>query len=65
MSGGGQASDVYWHIADAATMTDSTVLGTILAGAAITQTRGSFNGRALTNLAGDDHRQLRYRLGNN
>ena len=51
MSGGGQASNVYWHVADAATMTDSTFLGTILAGAAITQTRGSFHGRALTNLA--------------
>ena len=51
MTGGAQARNVYWQVADAATLTDSTFVGTILAGAAITQTRGTFNGRALANLA--------------
>lgn len=50
-TGGAQARNVYWQVADAATLTDSTFVGTILAGAAITQTRGTFNGRALANLA--------------
>ena len=47
MGGNGQACNVYWHVADAATMTDSNLVGTVLAGAAITQTRGTFHGRAL------------------
>jgi len=38
---------VYWQVADAATMTDSVFQGNILAGAAITITRGSLVGRAL------------------
>jgi ice-binding like protein len=37
---------VYWWVAEAATLTDSTFVGTILAGAAITLTRGTFNGDA-------------------
>ena len=49
-TGGAQARNVYWQVANAATMTDSTFIGTILAGEAITQTRGTFTGRALTNL---------------
>lgn len=48
MAGGGQASNVYWRVAEAATMTDSDFLGTILAGS-ITLTRGTFHGRALAN----------------
>jgi hypothetical protein len=44
---GGQACNVYWWVAQAATLTDSNFLGTILAGADITVTRGTFNGDAL------------------
>lgn len=51
MTGGGQASNVYWRVAQATTMTDSTFLGTILSGAGITMTRGTFDGRALANAA--------------
>ena len=43
-------SSVYWWVADAVTMTDSTLVGTTLAGAATTITRGSFNGNALAKL---------------
>ena len=49
MANGGQASNVYWQVAEAATMTDSVFQGNILAGAAITITRGSLVGRALAN----------------
>ncbi len=51
ITGGGQASNVYWHVAQATTMTDSVFLGTILAGAGITMTRGTFDGRALAGAA--------------
>lgn len=51
MSGVGQASNVYWWVAQAATMTDSAFQGTILAGTAITITRGTFNGDALAQAA--------------
>jgi hypothetical protein len=52
MAGGGQACNVTWWVAQAATLTDSPFIGTILAGAAITvktstATVGTFNGRAL------------------
>lgn len=47
MAGGGQACNVYWLVAQAATMTDSVFVGTILAGADITITRGTFTGNAL------------------
>jgi hypothetical protein len=47
MAGGGQACNVNWWVAQAATMTDSNFQGTILAGADITVTRGTFNGDAL------------------
>lgn len=45
MSNGGQASNVYWWVAEAATMTTSNIQGTILAGAATTFTGGSLIGR--------------------
>jgi len=46
MSGGGQPCNVTWWVAQAATLTDSHFLGSILAGAAITLTRGTFDGNA-------------------
>ena len=39
-------NSVYWSVADAVTMTDSKFVGTVLAGAAVTLTRGTFNGNA-------------------
>ena len=51
MANGGQARNVYWQVAEAATMTDSKLKGTILAGAGITITRGSLVGRALAEAA--------------
>lgn len=51
LAGNAQACNVYWHIADAATMTDSDFVGTLLTGAGITQTRGTFHGRALAGAA--------------
>ena len=47
MANGAQACNVYWWVAEAATMTTSNFKGTILAGAAITMTGGTFAGRAL------------------
>jgi hypothetical protein len=44
-------NNVYWWVAQAATMTDSKFVGTILAGAAISMTRGTFNGDALAKAA--------------
>ncbi|MGA9750656.1 MAG: putative Ig domain-containing protein [Acidobacteriota bacterium] len=38
---------VFWWTAQAATLTDSTFIGTILAGTDISLTRGTFSGRAL------------------
>ena len=46
MAGGAQACNVTWWVADAATMTTSGFQGNILAGAGITFTGGTFNGRA-------------------
>jgi len=50
-------NSVYWWVAQAATLTDSTFIGTILAGDAITITRGTFSGdayaRAAVTLTGD------------
>ena len=46
MAGGGQACNVTWWVAQAATMTTSEFKGNILAGAAITMTGGTFNGNA-------------------
>ncbi len=47
MGPGTQACNVYWRIADAATMTDSTFIGTVLAGSSIAVVRGNYTGRAL------------------
>ena len=47
MINGGQPCNVYWWVEAAATMTTSNFLGTILAGAAITVTGGTFDGHAL------------------
>jgi hypothetical protein len=50
---GGQACNVYWWVAQAATLTTSNFLGTILAGADITVTGGTFiTGDALAGGAG-------------
>ncbi|MEO6666585.1 MAG: ice-binding family protein, partial [Nitrospiria bacterium] len=42
MINGAQACNVYWWVAEAATLTNSSFQGTILAGAAITVTGGTF-----------------------
>ena len=47
MEGGGDPCNVYWWVHDATTLTTSNFQGTILAGADITVTGGSFNGDAL------------------
>jgi hypothetical protein len=47
MANGGNACNVYWQVAAAATMTTSVFQGNILAGAGITTTGGTFAGRAL------------------
>ncbi|TAK83894.1 MAG: DUF3494 domain-containing protein [Betaproteobacteria bacterium] len=51
MANGALACNVYWWVAEAATMTTSEFKGTILAGAAITATGGTFAGRALAKAA--------------
>jgi hypothetical protein len=51
MEGGGTPCNVYWWVAEAATMTTSNFMGTILAGAAITITGGTFDGDALAQAA--------------
>lgn len=43
--------NVYWWVAEAATLTDSQFQGTVLAGAAITLTGGTFDGDALAKAA--------------
>jgi hypothetical protein len=45
LAGGAQACNVTWWVDAASTMTDSNLKGTILAGAAITLTRGTLIGR--------------------
>lgn len=47
MGGSAQACNVFWRTAEAATMTDSDFIGSVLAGTSITSTRGSYLGRAL------------------
>jgi hypothetical protein len=47
MAGGGNPCNVNWQVAQAATMTNSNLVGTILAGAAITLTDTVLAGRAL------------------
>jgi hypothetical protein len=44
MTGGGQACNVSWWVAESVTLTDSTFVGTILAGKAITISGGTYNG---------------------
>jgi len=44
-------NSVYWWVADAVTMTDSNLVGNILAGAAVTLNRGTFNGDAFAKAA--------------
>ncbi len=52
MPGGLLCNDnVFWQTADAATFTDSVMVGSILAGTAITVTRGSLDGQALAKAA--------------
>ena len=51
LQGGATPCSVFWWTAEAATMTDSHFLGTILAGTSVTLTRGSFDGRALAKVA--------------
>ena len=51
MINGGQPCNVTWWVRDAATLTDSNFVGTILSGAAITITRGTFHGDALATAA--------------
>ena len=51
MAGGGTPCNVDWWVAEAATMTTSNFVGTILAGAAITITGGTFTGDALAKAA--------------
>jgi ice-binding like protein len=46
LAGGAQACNVTWWVDAAATMTDSDLKGNVLAGAAITLTRGTFDGNA-------------------
>jgi hypothetical protein len=47
MGGTANPCNVYWRTAEAATMTDSAFIGTILSGTAVTLTGGTFTGRAL------------------
>jgi hypothetical protein len=44
-------NSVYWSVAEAVTMTDSSFVGTILSGAGITLSRGTFNGDAFAKAA--------------
>jgi hypothetical protein len=47
MAGAANACNVYWKTAQAATVTDSAFVGTVLSGAAATMTRGSWTGRMM------------------
>jgi hypothetical protein len=52
MADGGDPCNVTWWVDAAATMTDSHFIGTILAGAGITLTRGTFDGNAWAGASG-------------
>jgi hypothetical protein len=52
MAGGANQCNVTWWVSQASTMTDSHFMGSILAGAAITLTRGTFDGNAWAGAAG-------------
>jgi uncharacterized repeat protein (TIGR01451 family) len=47
MAGAADACNVFWKTAEAATLTGSNFVGTILSGAAISMTGGSWRGRAM------------------
>jgi hypothetical protein len=47
MGGAADACNVFWKTAEAATLTDSNFVGTVLSGTAVTMTNGSWFGRAL------------------
>jgi hypothetical protein len=47
MGGAANACNVYWKTAQAATVTDSAFVGTVLAGTAATMTRGNWTGRMM------------------
>ena len=47
MGGTAQACNVYWKTSAATTITDSSFVGTVLSGAAVTMTRGSWTGRGM------------------
>jgi len=47
MAGAANACNVYWKTAQAATVTDSAFVGTVLAGTAATMTRGNWTGRMM------------------
>jgi hypothetical protein len=51
MINSGEACNIQWWVRDAATLTTSNFLGTILAGAGITVTGGTFKGEALAKAA--------------
>lgn len=52
LAGGADECNVTWWVAQAATMTDADFIGSILAGAAITLTRGTFHGNAWAGASG-------------
>ena len=52
MANGGTPCNVTWWVAEAATLTDSNFIGTILAGAADAVTRGTFEGRTFSKAFG-------------
>lgn len=52
MAEGGDPCNVTWWVEAGATMTDSNFIGTILAGAGITLTRGTFEGNAYAGASG-------------
>jgi hypothetical protein len=54
-------NSVYWWVAEGVTATDSTLVGTILAGGAVILTRGTFNGDAFASCGGR-HRHRRHLL---
>ena len=52
LAGAAEECNVTWWVSQAATMTDSDFIGSILAGAAITLTRGTFHGNAWAGASG-------------
>jgi hypothetical protein len=52
MAGAAQACNVTWWVRDAATMTDSNLKGTVMAGTGVTVTNGTFNGNMWAGASG-------------